>query len=306
MSGKGAGGLLAVTEAGGGVAELIGRTPLVRLRSFESKTDVKLFAKLEMMNPGGSVKDRAALYIMLDAERRGLLTRDKTLIDATSGNTGIAYSMLGACLGYRVKLFVPANASKRKITMMKSFGAELILTDPMEGIDGAIKQVRELYQSSPSEYFYADQYSNPANPRAHYETTGPEIIQQTSGKVTHLVAGVGTSGTLIGLSKRLKEYNSRIKVVEVQPDSEFHGIEGLKHMASALRPSIYNPEAADIHLTVTTEEAEELTYKLALKEGILAGTSSGAALAAALKIYEEIQEGVIVVILPDKDFPFRR
>ena len=288
-----------------GVAGLIGRTPLVRLRQFETKPSVKLFAKLEMMNPGGSVKDRAALYIMLDAERRGLLTRKKTLIDATSGNTGIAYSMLGASLGYRVKLVVPANASKRKIAAMKAFGAELILTNPIEGIDGAIKRVRELYSSSPSEYFYADQYSNPANPLAHYETTGPEIIEQTNGKITHLVAGVGTSGTLMGLSRRLKEFNNRIKIVEVQPDSEFHGIEGLKHMASALRPSIYNPEVADVHITVTTEEAEELTRKLASKTGILAGTSSGAALTAALKIYEELNEGTIVVILPDKDFPFR-
>ncbi|HID05141.1 MAG TPA: cysteine synthase family protein [Candidatus Caldiarchaeum subterraneum] len=305
MNKKEADGLLTLATSGRGVAELIGKTPMVRLRSFETKTGVKLFAKLEMTNPGGSVKDRAALYIMRDAERRGLLTRGKTLIDATSGNTGIAYSMLGASLGYRVKLFIPSNASKRKITTMKAFGAELVLTDPMEGIDGAIKRVRKLHESSPREYFYADQYSNPANPRAHYETTGPEIIQQTGGRVTHLVAGVGTSGTLIGLSRRLKEHSSRVRVVEVQPDSEFHGIEGLKHMASALRPGIYNPDAADMHLTVTTEEAEEVTHKLAAREGILAGTSSGAALAAALKVYEEIREGFIVVILPDGDFPFK-
>jgi len=293
--------LLMQLANGRGIIEHIGKTPLVRLRRFEKKPGVKLFAKLEMMNPGGSVKDRAALYIVLDAERKGLLTSGKTLIDATSGNTGVSYSMIAASLGYSAKLVVPANASKAKLAKMRSFGAELILTDPIEGIDGAIKKAREIYEENPSQYFYADQYSNPANPLAHYETTGQEIIQQTGGKITHFVAGVGTSGTLVGTAKRLKEFNSRIKVVEVQPDSEFHGIEGLKHMASAIRPAIYNPDVADTHLEITTEEAEKYAREITLREGILAGTSSGAALAAALRVYEEAEEGLIVVIFPDAD-----
>ena len=284
---------------GRGVASLIGRTPLVRLRRFESKRGVRLFAKLEMMNPGGSVKDRPALYMILDGERTGKLTRRKTILDATSGNTGVAYSMLGAALGYRVKLIVPANAAQAKIRKMRAFGAELVLTPAIEGIDGAIRYARQLYEQEGDRYFYADQYSNPANPLAHYETTAVEIISQTNGAITHLVAGVGTSGTLVGTSRRLREFNPRIRIVEVQPDEEFHGIEGLKHMASAMLPAIYDSEAADIHEKVRTEEAEAMAREIALREGILAGISSGAALAAALRLYEELSEGNIVVIFPD-------
>jgi len=284
---------------GRGIASLIGRTPLIRLRNFETKSGVRLFAKLEMFNPGGSVKDRAALYMILDGEKKGKLTRKKTILDATSGNTGVAYAMLGASLGYRVKLVMPANASRMKITKMKMLGAEVVLTDAIQGIDGAIEYARQLYESNPEKYFYADQYSNPANPLAHYETTGSEIILQTNSRITHFVAGVGTSGTLVGVSRRLKQFNERIKIVEVQPDAAFHGIEGLKHMPSALKPSIYDPEAADIHMHVTTEEAEKTVYAIASREGILAGTSSGAALSAALKIYQEVNEGDIVVIFPD-------
>lgn len=284
---------------GRGILERIGETPLVRLRSFEKKTGVRLFAKLEMMNPGGSVKDRAALFIVLEGEREGRLSHNKIILDATSGNTGVAYAMIGAVLGYRVRLIVPANALKTKVAKMRAFGAEVITTSAVEGIDGAIKYARALAEEEKNLYFYADQYSNPANPLAHYMTTGPEIITQTRGRITHFVAGVGTSGTLMGVSKRLREFNNGIKIVEVQPDSEFHGIEGLKHMETALRPSIYNPDIADIHMKVSTEEAEEKQEELARREGIVAGTSSGAALAAALRIYEEVDEGNIVVIFPD-------
>lgn len=281
-----------------GLWELVGNTPLVRLKSFE-KPGVKLYAKCEMFNPGGSVKDRPALYILLDAIRSGKLTPNKKLLDATSGNTGVAYSMIAASLGYKVVLVSPANISPVKLAKMRAFGAEVILTDPLEGMDGAIEKARELYESSPKEFFYANQYSNPSNPRAHYETTGPEIWSQTKGRLTHLVAGVGTSGTLQGTAKFLREKNPRIQVVEVQPEDEFHGIEGLKHMKSALRPEIYREDIADKRIYVTTEEAVEMAEKLMLVEGVPGGYSSGAALKAALELVEQIDEGLIVTILPD-------
>jgi len=282
-----------------GVASLIGRTPLVRLRRFETKLGLRLFAKLEMFNPGGSVKDRPALYMIREGERTGKLNKKKTILDATSGNTGIAYSMLGAALGYRVKMIVPANASKVKVMKMKSFGADVVLTKALEGIDAAIRNARHLSESEPETYFYPDQYNNPANPLSHYETTAPEIIQQTDSKITHLVAGVGTSGTLVGTARRLKEFNERIRVVEVQPDGPLHGIEGLKHLESSLLPSIYDEGAADVHLRVSTEEAQEMARAVAAKERIIVGTSSGAAMAGALKLYSELKEGNIVVIFPD-------
>ncbi len=282
----------------GSIAELIGGTPLIRLKSFE-KPGVKLFAKCEMFNPGGSVKDRAALYIILEGERSGLLTAGKTLLDATSGNTGVSYSMLAASMGYRVKMVVPSNISRAKLNKMKIFGAEVVLTSALEGIDGAIEKAKELYRAEPDKYFYADQYSNPANPKAHYMTTGPEIWAQTYGKITHLVAGVGTSGTLQGTALFLKEKNPRIKVVEVQPDSGFHGIEGLKHMATALRPALYREDLADERFFIKTEHAYEMMEAVYLREGIPAGVSSGAALAAALNLIDELDSGVVTVIFPD-------
>jgi cysteine synthase B len=289
---------VSVRVMGRGLAEHIGRTPLLRLKSFE-KPGVKVFAKCEMFNPGGSVKDRPALYIMLEAERKGLLTGDKILLDATSGNTGVAYAMLGAAMGYRVKMVSPSNISRQKLAKMRSFGAEVVLTEALEGMDGAIRKARELYEQEPSKYFYADQYNNPANPLAHYETTGPEIWVQTNGQVTHVVAGVGTSGTLQGISRFMKEKNPGIVVVEVQPESEFHGIEGLKYMKSALRPGLYSEEYADTRFFVKTEEAIQTMRELHRREGVLAGSSGGAALAAASRLVEELRTGVVVVILPD-------
>lgn len=281
-----------------GLWQLVGKTPLLRLRSFE-KPGVKLYAKCEMFNPGGSVKDRPALSILLDGIRSGHLSPDKTILDATSGNMGVSYSMLAASLGYRAVMVSPANISPIKLRKMKAFGAQVILTDALEGIDGAIRKVREMYEQEPEKYFYADQYSNPANPRAHYESTGPEVWMQTGGKITHFVAGVGTSGTLQGTARFLKEKNPRIKVVEVQPEDEFHGIEGLKHMASALRPSLYREDIADNRYFIRTEDAAETSRRLARSEGLLSGYSGGAALRAAVELIEELDEGVVVVVLPD-------
>ncbi len=289
---------VSVRVMGRGLAELIGRTPLVRLKSFE-KPGVKVYAKCEMFNPGGSVKDRPALYIMLEAERKGMLNGDKILLDASSGNTGVAYAMLGAAMGYRVKIVSPSNISRQKLAKMRYFGAEVVLTEALEGMDGAIRKARELYEEEPSKYFYADQYNNPANPLAHYETTGPEIWAQTNGQVTHVVAGVGTSGTLQGISRFMKEKNPGIVVVEVQPESEFHGIEGLKYMKSALKPGLYSEEYADMRFFVKTEEATQTMRDLHRREGVLAGSSGGAALAAAARLIEELRTGFVVVILPD-------
>jgi cysteine synthase B len=284
---------------GRGIVSLVGNTPMVRLRRLERRGGPRILAKLEMMNPGGSVKDRPALYMVLDGERRGVLTRDKVILDATSGNTGVAYSMVGAAMGYRVKMVVPANASRLKVAKMQSYGAEIVFTDPLEGMDGAIREARAIYEESPESYFYPDQYNNPMNPQAHYETTGPEIMAQTCGRITHLVAGVGTSGTLLGTSKYLKEHLRDIRVVEVQPEGEFHGIEGLKNMDGSMRPGIYEMVERDLLYRIPTEEAVEAAGKLARYEGILAGTSSGAAVAAAMRLSSELEDGVIVVILPD-------
>jgi len=226
-------------------------------------------------------------------------TKSKTILDATSGNAGIAYAMIAAVKGYRVVLCMPANASQERKTLLAALGAHVILTDPLEGSDGAIRKARELYQADPDRYFYGDQYSNEANWRAHYETTGPEIIRQTAGRVTHFVAALGTAGTMMGVGRRLKEYNPRVKVVEVQPSSPLHGIEGLKHMPSSIQPPIYDPGFADISLTVETEEAQQMTLRLAAEEGLMVGTSSGANVAAALRLAEELREGVIVTVLPD-------
>ncbi|MDW7978898.1 MAG: cysteine synthase family protein [Candidatus Caldarchaeum sp.] len=282
---------------GRGLAEFIGNTPLIRLKMLE-KPGVKVYGKCEMFNPGGSVKDRPALNIILDAEKKGLLTPRKTLLDATSGNTGIAYAMLAASMGYSVKMVVPSNISKVKLTKMKAFGAEVVMTNALEGMEGAIKRAREFYEEEPERYFYADQYSNPANPEAHYRSTGPEIWMQTSGMITHLVAGVGTSGTLQGTALFLKQKNPQLRVVEVQPESEFHGIEGLKFMSSAARPQLYREDIADVKMLIETEEAVETMKKL-LRSGIPAGVSGGAAAAAALKLVNEVDNGLVVVILPD-------
>jgi cysteine synthase B len=278
---------------------LVGKTPLVRLRRYEPKTGVEIYAKLESQNPGGSVKDRAALAMILDGERRGRLTPNRTLLDATSGNTGIAYSVLAGARGYRVRLCVPANVTAERTRLLAVLGADLVLTDPMDGSDGAIREAQRLYERDPDAYFYPDQYSNVANWRAHYETTGVELIDQTAGRVTHFVAGLGTSGTFVGAGRRLRVWRPSVRLVSVQPDSPLHGLEGLKHMPSAIVPAIYDPALADRALTVGTEEAYALVRKLAREDGVFVGPSSGAALAGCLRIADEIDRGVIVTVFPD-------
>ena len=282
------------------VLELIGNTPLLSFRRVTRHLrNVEVFGKAEWYNPGGSVKDRAAMAMVLDGERRGLLTRDKTLIDATSGNTGIAYAMIGAERGYRVKLALPRNASSERKQNLQAYGAELVLTDPTEGTDGAQRYVRKLVDDSPGEFFYPDQYNNDANWRAHYETTAMEIWRQTDGRVTHFVAGLGTSGTFMGVTRRLKELNPAIQCIAMQPDSPLHGLEGMKHMPTALVPGIYDPSVADEHVEIGTEDAHRMCLKLAREEGLLIGVSSGANMVAALRIAERAKDGVVVTIFCD-------
>ncbi len=279
---------------------MIGRTPLVRLRQFERETPgVELYAKAEWQNPGGSVKDRAAARMILDGESTGLLTQHRTILDATSGNTGIAYAMVGAARGYKVALCLPENASPERKLILRALGAELRLTSPLEGTDGAIREARRLYASDPDKYFYPDQYNNDANWRAHYDTTAPELIEQTSGKLTHFVAGLGTSGTFVGTGRRLRKFNPAIKLISFQPDAAFHGLEGLKHMASAIVPGIYDPTLADADLRIDTERAYRMVRRLAREEGLLAGISSGAAVAAMLDVAKGLGRGIIVTVFPD-------
>jgi len=281
------------------VIDLIGNTPLIRLSSFEAGLrNVELYVKAEWRNPGGSVKDRAAARMIADGERSGALTRDKILLDATSGNTGIAYAMIGAARGYRVRLCVPENVTPERKRILKAFGAEVVFTDPMEGSDGAIIRAKKMYADDPDRYFYPDQYNNPGNWRAHYDTTAPEILEQTQGRITHFVAGLGTSGTFMGAGRRFREVKPSIRLTSVQPDSPLHGLEGLKHMATAIVPGIYDPALADEDLGVSTEEAFDYTRRLA-KEGLFVGISSGANLAGALDVARRAQDAVVVVIFCD-------
>ena len=280
--------------------ELVGNTPLVRLRKLTPPArGVEIYAKAEWFNPGGSVKDRPALNMILEGERTGQLTPDKIILDATSGNTGIAYAWIGAARGYRVKLALPQNASDERKKILRTYGAELVLTSPLEGSDGAIREARRLYAENPELYFYPDQYNNPANWHAHYQTTALEIWEQTAGRVTHFVAGLGTSGTFVGVTRRLKELNPQIKCLSFQPDSPFHGLEGLKHMATAIVPGIYDATIADDDLEISTEAAHELTRRLGREEGLLVGVSAGAALAASLKVASKLESGVVVTVFPD-------
>ena len=282
------------------VMELIGGTPLLRLARVGAATPgVEIYAKAEFQNPGGSVKDRAAAAIIREAERSGRLGPDTVILDATSGNTGIAYAMIAAARRYKVRLCVPDNASAERLRILRAYGADVVLTSAMEGSDGAIREARRLYAEEPSRYFYADQYNNDANWRAHYETTAVEILEQTSGRVTHFVAGLGTSGTFMGTGRRLREELPNVRLISVQPDSAIHAIEGLKHMESAIVPGIYDPSLADEHVTVTTERAWELTRRRARQDGLLGGVSRGAALAAALDVAARIREGRIVTVFPD-------
>jgi cysteine synthase B len=288
------------TRAASRPTDLVGNTPLLELSSISREVPgVRILGKAEWYNPGGSVKDRPALWMIRDGEKSGLLTPEKTIIDATSGNTGIAYAWIGASLGYKVKLCMPKNASEERKKILRAYGVEVVLTDPGEGSDGAIREARRLYAEDPERYFYPDQYKNPANPRSHYESTAPEIWEQTDGEVTYFVAGLGTSGTFVGTATRLREYNSEIKLVSFEPDSPFHGLEGMKHMASAIVPEIYDPTIADQNLGTPTEDAYDMVKRLAQEEGILVGISAGAAVATSLRVARELESGVVVTVLCD-------
>jgi cysteine synthase B len=280
--------------------DLVGNTPLLELPSVSREVPgVTILGKAEWYNPGGSVKDRPALWMIRDGEKSGALAPGKVILDATSGNTGIAYGWIGAALGYKVKLCMPKNASEERKKILRAYGVEIVLTDPGEGSDGAIREARRLYDEDPEKYFYPDQYKNPANPRSHYESTAPEIWVQTGGEITHFVAGLGTSGTFVGTAQRLKEYNPDMKVISFEPDSPFHGLEGMKHMASAIVPEIYDPTIADQNLGTPTEEAYDTVKRLAREEGILVGLSAGAAVATSLRVARELESGVIVTVFPD-------
>lgn len=280
--------------------ETVGHTPLWRLRAFEAEiAPVELYAKAEHLNPGRSVKDRPALRMILEGERSGELRPGQTILDATSGNTGIALAWIGAARGYSVALCIPANASPGRLATLRALGAELVLTDPQESHDGAYHEARRRATAQPDRYWYANQYDNPANVRAHYETTGPEIWEQTGGRVTHFVTGIGTSGTLTGAGRYMREQKPDVRLIAVQPNSPMHGLEGLKHLETAFHPGIWNPELPDRTIAVPSEEAQDAVRRLAREDGILVGPSSGANLQAALAVARELDEGVVVIVLCD-------
>ena len=291
------------SRLGRGLLEQIGNTPLLRIERVTAEfRNVEFYAKAEWFNPGGSVKDRAALSMIREGERSGLLRHGKVILDATSGNTGIALGMLGAALGYGVKLCVPASASPERKAILNAYGVEVVYTPGEQGTDGAIRRVREIYDAEPEKYFYVSQYANAANPAAHYSGTAPEIWRQTRGTITHFVAGLGTSGTFVGTTRRLKQLNPGIRCISVQPDSGFHGLEGLKHMATAIVPRIYDPSLADEDIAVRTEHAQSITKRLARDEGLLVGVSSGAALWACIDVAKRLpraERAVIVTVFPD-------
>ena len=285
-----------------GLLATIGDTPLVRVeRTVQGliPDGVEIWAKLEWFNPGGSVKDRAALAMVLDAERRGLLTPGKRILDASSGNTGIAYSLIAAVRGYGVTLCLPKNANAERKRTLRAFGCEIVDTSPLEGSDGAIRKARELAEAYPDRYVYLDQYSNPCNWGAHVATTGPEIWRDTQGRVTHWVTTLGTSGTFMGVSRYLRAQNPEIRCYSVQPDSPFHGLEGLKHMESAIVPAIYDPSEADGDLGAPTEDSLELVRRLAREDGLLTGVSAGAALWGAIQVARTLERGLVVTLFPD-------
>jgi cysteine synthase B len=287
------------------ILDLIGNTPLVRICNItkDLPSNISILAKLERHNPGGSVKDRPALWMVREGIQSGQLTKDKIIFDSTSGNTGIALAMIGAAMGYKVRLVMPANVSSERKRICQAFGANLVFSDPLEGSDGAILMARKLYEESPDLYFKPDQYNNPANPRAHEESTGPEIWADTAGEVTHFIASLGTSGTLVGTGRFLKKQSKDIQIIAAEPDSPFHGIEGLKHIESSIVPGIYDAKVHDYKLGITTEDAYDYTQRLATEEGILCGQSCGCALAASIKVAEglakEGKAGTIVCIFPD-------
>jgi S-sulfo-L-cysteine synthase (O-acetyl-L-serine-dependent) len=287
----------------------IGNTPLFRLeRVVQEFPGIELYGKAEFFNPGGSVKDRAGLRMILEGERSGRLTKDKIILDATSGNTGIAYAMIAAYKGYRVKLCLPKNASMERKHILHAFGAEMVFSDPGEGSDGAILLCKEIYQADPDRYFYPDQYNNPANWQAHFETTAPELLEQTQGRITHFVACMGTSGTFMGVTRRFRRDAPQVRCISAQPSSGFHGLEGLKHMPTAIVPGIYDPQLADANIWIETEDAYEMCRRAAREEAMLLGISSGANLVAALKVARELhaqgESGVIVTVLCDSAYKY--
>ena len=288
----------------------IGNTPLLSFRRVTQHLppNVHVYAKAEWQNPGGSVKDRAAYHIIRSAEAEDRLRPGKTIVDSTSGNTGIAYAMIAAAKDYRVKLFLPENVSPERVSILRAYDTDLVFTDPLEGSDGAMRAVQDLVAKESDQYFYADQYNNPANWQAHYLGTGAEIWRQTAGGVTHFVAGLGTSGTLMGAGRRLKEYDAKVQIVSVEPDSPFHGLEGLKHMASAIRPGIFNADFADAALSVRTEDAHAMALRLAREEGYLVGISAAAAMIGALRVAEGLAEreesGTVITLFPDNAYKY--
>jgi cysteine synthase B len=296
--------VLSRAQAAGSIVDLVGGTPLVRLRHLEPRDGVEIWAKCEFCNPGGSVKDRAALQMIQDGIASGALTPDKTIIDSTSGNTGVAYSMVGAALGYRVALVMPANVSAARKQITEAYGTQLIFSSELEGSDGAILMVRKLVSEHPEKYFYPDQYSNESNPRAHYLGTGREIWEQTGGRVTHFVAGIGTTGTVMGTGRRLKELDARIQVVAVEPDDALHGLEGLKHLPSSIVPAIWRPDGVvDERMPMPTDEAWDMAERIASHEGLFVGHSAGAAVAGAVRVAARVPAGeraLVVTLLPDR------
>ena len=280
----------------------VGNTPLIRLRSVthDLPVNIEIYTKAEHLNPGGSVKDRAALAMILAGEKSGDLTRDKIILDATSGNTGIAYAMIGAARGYRVMVALPKNASEARKRILRMYGAEIIETDPMNNTDGAQTVAREIAERNPEKYFYSDQYNNPANWQAHYSTTAPEIWRQTDGRITHFITGLGTTGTFVGTTRRLKEFNPHLSAHSVQPDSPLHGLEGMKHLATARVPGIYDDTLADQNIEIATEDAQAMTRSLASEEGLFVGVSSGSNVLAAIQLAGTLRDdAVIVTILCD-------
>ena len=293
-------------DSGADLTAHVGNTPLLPLRRIgrDLSPRVKIFAKAEWFNPGGSVKDRPALNIIRTALANGNLGNGKRLLDSTSGNMGISYATFGATLGIPITLAVPASASAERISILRVLGAELILTDPTEGSDGAILTARQLAAEKPDVYWYANQYNNEANWQAHYKSTGPEILCQTDERATHFVAGLGTSGTLIGTGRYLREQLPHVKIIAFQPDASFHGLEGLKHMPTAIKPGIYDPSFADETREVRTEEAHEMVLRLAREEGLFVGISSGAAAVVALRVARELEEGIVVTLFPDAGYKY--
>ena len=282
----------------------IGNTPLVEIRKIFHSPTIRIFAKCEWFNPGGSVKDRAAARMVQQAEESGLLTPERTILDATSGNTGIALAMIGALRGYQVELAMPENVTSERKQVLASYGAKIHLTSSLEGSEGAILKARELAAADPDKFFYTDQYSNPANWQAHFYGTSREIYRQTDGEITHFVAGIGTSGTFVGTSRGLKELDPKIQVVSFIPETPLHGLEGLKHLPTAMVPAIYDPDLADIEMAVATEEAYTMARRLALEEALFVGPSSAAALVAAMEVAANIQSGSIVTVFPDSGLKY--